>query len=58
MQLFANKNFPMKTRLLNIFITTNSMAWANAILESLYKVLQRTKRSTTLKRKKPFSTDY
>ena len=37
-QVFAKKNFCMKTRLCNIFKTTNTMTLINVILENLYNL--------------------
>ena len=40
-QLFGNKDFSTKTRLRNIFKTTNIEVLIKAILESPYKLLQK-----------------
>ena len=54
-QLFKTKQFCRKPILCNSFITTNANALTKTILENPYKVLKRTRRTITLKRRIHFS---
>ena len=53
--LFANIGFCTKTRLCNIFKTTNTKTLIKAILESFYTILQTPWKATTLKQPIQFS---
>ena len=54
-QLFAKKDFCTKTRLCNIFKTTNIKTLIKFILESPYKLLQIPCKTTALRQYKYFS---
>ena len=48
-QLLPNKDFSTKTRLYNIFKTKNTKTFIKVIVEGLYKVIQMTWKTTTVR---------